>query len=528
MCQSNVSRQCALSGLRLQMNWFGILVFVCLGITAESALAQGAKIKVDILPELTRAKIEGETTESRVWSFRKSYADVLDLGDRIESFAVADANGKNIAVRRIAPGEYESNQPASRFSYEVRLMPPTVPGDAAMVSWMDSSRALLMLGDLLPAFANKLSASLIPGGGSGPDLSRLANLQPARARIRFQVPKGWSVYSTEPRNPDEEFAVPEITRAVFIAGNALRVKRGRINSMDFSFITTGDWAFDDGEAFQLAEKIVAEHGRTFSSMPAKHAALILTSFPMPVSAGKWSAETRGATVTLLLGKQPSRTVAVAELGVPLTHELFHLWLPNGTRLQGEFGWFYEGFTIYQAARAAVRLGLLTFPEFLDGIARAYDQYRSVQGSDRLSLIDASARRWAGGQSIVYQKAMVVAFLYDLSVRFESRGRNSLDDVYRTLLARYPLSKSGSAESKRVDEDPDGNLVALAVLGTAPGMQSFVQDFVRQPVTINLQSELSRFGLNVETTGARSRIFVSKTLTRKQRDLFRELGYNGDR
>jgi len=60
------------------------------------------------------------------------------------------------------------------------------------------------------------------------------------------------------------------------------------------------------------------------------------------------------------------------------------------------------------------------------------------------------------------------------------------------------------------------------------MQSFVQDFVRQPMTINLQSELSRFGLNVETTGARSRIFVSKTLTRKQRDLFRELGYNGDR
>ena len=404
-------------------------------------------------------------------------------------------------------------------------MPLTVPGDAAMVSWVDSSRALLMLGDLLPLFPNEPRASL---GLSDGATTGLANLQPAGARIHFQVPKGWSVYSTELRNPDEEFAVPDITRAVFIAGNALRVKRGRINSMDFSFITTGDWAFDDEEAFQLAEKIVAEHARPFSLMPAKHAALILTSFPMPVSAGKWSAETRGATVTLLLGKQPSRTVAVAELGVPLTHELFHLWLPNGTRLQGEFGWFYEGFTIYQAARAAVRLGLLTFPEFLDGIARAYNQYRSLPGGDRLSLIDASARRWAGGQSIVYQKAMVVAFLYDLSVRFESRGRNSLDDVYRTLLARYPLSKSGSAESRRVDEDPDGNLVALDVLGTAPGMQSFVQDFVRQPVTINLQLELSRFGLNVETAGARSRIIVSKTLTRKQRDLLRELGYNGDR
>jgi len=510
------------------MKCFGILVLVCLGMTAESAFAQDAKIKIDILPELTRARIEGETMESRVWSFRKSYADVLDLGDRIESFTLADAKGKNIAVRRIAPGEYESNQPASRFSYEVRLMPPTVPGDGAMVSWMDSSRALLMLGDLLPLFPNEPRASLIPGGGSGSGLAGLTNMQSAPVRIHFQVPKGWSVYSTEPRNPDEDFAVPDISKAVFIAGNALRVKRSRINSMDFSFITTGDWAFDDAEAFQLAEKIIAEHARTFSSMPANHAALILTSFPMPVSSGKWSAETRGATVTLLLGKQPSRTVALAELGVPLTHELFHFWMPNGTRLQGEYGWFYEGFTIYQAARAAVRLGLLTFPEFLNGIARAYDQYRSLQDGDRLSLIDASARRWAGGQSIVYQKAMVVAFLYDLSVRFESRGRNSLDDVYRTLLGRYPLFKPGAAESKRVDEDPDGNLVALEVLSTAPGMQSFAQNFVRQPVTINLGSELPRFGLNVETAGARSRIIVSEKLTRKQRDLLRDLGYNGDR
>jgi predicted metalloprotease with PDZ domain len=97
--------------------------------------------------------------------------------------------------------------------------------------------------------------------------------------------------------------------------------------------------------------------------------------------------------------------ALAQISTPLTHELFHLWVPNALTLEGDYDWFYEGFTVYQAARTAVRLDLLTFPEFLNAIGRAYDAANAQTNS--ISLIEASSRRWTTGQSAVYSKSMVV-------------------------------------------------------------------------------------------------------------------------
>jgi len=57
------------------------------------------------------------------------------------------------------------------------------------------------------------------------------------------------------------------------------------------------------------------------------------------------------------------------------------------------------------------------------------------------------------------------------------------------------------------------------------MQSFAQTFIQRQAPINLESELSPFGLRVEHFGSRSRISVMAQLNRRQRDLLRELGYN---
>src|SRR5205814_1010733 len=78
----------------------------------------------------------------------------------------------------------------------------------------------------------------------------------------------------------------------------------------------------------------------------------------------WSAETRGSTVVLLSGRMPSKLAAKAQLDGSLTHELFHLWVPNGLTLDGEYDWFYEGFTNYEALRVGMRRGQLTFQDYL--------------------------------------------------------------------------------------------------------------------------------------------------------------------
>src|SRR5256714_14724695 len=161
--------------------------------------------------------------------------------------------------------------------------------------------------------------------------------------------------------------------------------------MSLSFVVDGEWSFDDSESIDMPVKIVKSHSNTFGSPPMGAAAVILFPFPRSTEGSKWSAETRGSTVTLLMGKLPSKVGALAQLSTPLTHELFHLWVPNGLALDGDYDWFFEGFTVYQAAQTATQLGMLTFPEFLNSIARAYDASKTE--AHQWSLIEASTRRF---------------------------------------------------------------------------------------------------------------------------------------
>jgi len=271
----------------------------------------------------------------------------------------------------------------------------------------------------------------------------------------------------------------------------------------------------------LAAKVLKAHRDVCGSMPAKQSTLIVLPF-QGLLTDRWSAETRGSTVTLLMGKIPSKVAALVRLSTPLTHELFHLWVPNGLALNDDYDWFYEGFTVYQAARTALRLDLLTFPEFLNAIARAYDGYVAGVDHDRWSLVEASQRRWTVGESSVYSKSMVVAFLYDLKLRSQSHGKRSLDDVYRRLFQRYRSSEPGSNTLTNAD---DGNDAVTNLLTAESISRDFVQMFIGNPVVINLQTELAPVGLRVEKSGLRTSISVSEQLTKQQRDLLRELGYN---
>ena len=66
---------------------------------------------------------------------------------------------------------------------------------------------------------------------------------------------------------------------------------------------------------------------------------------------------------------------------------------------------------------------------------------------------------------------------------------------------------------------------MKALSFDPAAEDFVRVFIRNPVAINLATELAPFGLQVETVGLRTRITVSDKLSKQQRDLLRELGYN---
>jgi predicted metalloprotease with PDZ domain len=482
----------------------GVGVLACL---TSVVCAQQVKVEIKVLADSPgRVIVEGSFAPATTWSFRDSYAGVMNLGSRIQAFRVFDGAGAEVANRAIAPGQFRAGAPATKFQYEADLTPPLRSADAARVSWLNSERGLLMLRDLLPT-RGSTDQSAEP------------------VTVRLDLPQGWLAHTNESENVGEQFGIADADLAVFAVGQGLRISTINTSGLNFSFVAAGDWAFRDSEALELAGKVLKAHREMFAALPTRRATLILFPFPQSAAADNWSAETRGFSVALLTGKLPSKVAALAQLSSPFTHEFFHFWVPNGLNLVGDYDWFYEGFTVYQAARMAVRLGLLTFPEFLNAISRAYDGYALSLDRDRWSLVEASKRRWTVGNSAVYSKSMLVAFLYDLSLRSLSRNKRSLDDLYHNLFRDYGYKQTRERTGSSPGEGSDGSEAVLKSLGAYAEMQEFGGSLIAKPASINLAERLAPFGLRVETFGLRTRINVSEALTRQQRDLLHDLGYN---
>jgi len=233
--------------------------------------------------------------------------------------------------------------------------------------------------------------------------------------------------------------------------------------------------------------------------------------PLPVAVGstKWRAETRGSTILLLIDPAANFTNWIGQLGVIFTHELLHLWVPNSLQLDGDYDWFFEGFTLYTALRTALTLKIINFKEFLDTLARVYDSYLAYP--DDLSLIDASERRWTTSGSFIYDKGMLAAFVYDLLLRTESGGKTTLADKYRELFARAAA------------DHVNGNEVIIGVLGSSPALEGFARSYIENSTRLELERLLPAYGLTLDASGSSSQLRVSHGLTPDQKRLLRALG-----
>ncbi|HKG12111.1 MAG TPA: hypothetical protein VKB12_02185 [Pyrinomonadaceae bacterium] len=439
-----------------------------------------------------RVHVEGRRREgATAWSFRNFYGSIAGLAERVENFTLSDDGGASIAVRKLAPGEFTAASAATRFAYDVKLAPPAFASDAAHVSWLGAGHGLLMPGDLLP--------------------------QPlADAKVTIQLPAGWAVSTVDEKGSDGAYNLSDAERAVFAVGRDLREKQGRAaGRMAFALVTAGEWAFNDGEAAQSIEEILDIYNDVTRAVPAQSASVVLLPMPQPVPGNVWAAETRGPTVVLISGSLPSKLAAKAQLDGSLTHELFHLWVPNGLALEGEYDWFYEGFTNYVAMRVAMRRGQLTFNDYLNTLGLEFDAYRAARGAKESSLVEASQKRWAGAASLIYHKGALVAFLYDLTLRRETGGKSSLEDAYPELFRRHARGFA------RVE----GNRALVELLGGMAGMRDFVERYVTGSGEINLSRAIEAFGLRVEPGGARTHVGVAPSADTRQRELLRKLGYN---
>ncbi|MFZ1701332.1 MAG: PDZ domain-containing protein [Pyrinomonadaceae bacterium] len=133
-----------------------------------------------------------------------------------------------------------------------------------------------------------------------------------------------------------------------------------------------------------------------------------------------------------------------------SHEFFHLW--NVKRIRPAEMWPYdysrenespllwvsEGFTNYYGIVARYRAGLVTPDVFVQSAASAASQIESTDARNYISPANASVSTWVGYDTPVafgisyYTQGQNLAALLDLSIRSDTDGRSSLDDVMRTL------------------------------------------------------------------------------------------------
>jgi hypothetical protein len=435
--------------------------------------------------------VEAQTTNRRNLSFLRSIGGVSGLSARISNLEIRNGS-KTVTHKRLADGEYISDRDFDNFSYEVDLSPVKPRGSSAHVSWFGKNVGILMGADLLPQ---------LPEG---------------KLFLKFSnSPGGSEIFSFEKQRADGRFELDDPGNAVFYIGPGWR--RGKIfrHAESAHSILSDQWQFTDGEATSMIADILTEYQKLFGEVePPPNVQIAVTKFPVSSDLGAWEAETRGRSITIISSDMPFRTQSLQRLHEQLRHEIFHLWIPNRVNLSGNYDWFYEGFALYESLKLAVRLNRIRFEDLLDTLSRAHT-IDSAQTAQRTSLIQMSSNRFSGANTQVYARGMLVAFLCDLALLEQSKGKRSVEDLLRELFIKH--RKPAAAV--------DGNTAVLGLLKSNPSVIPIVEKYIEGTGTLEWSSQLGVAGIEDSDAGLLTNLRVKEKLNGRQKALLDKLGYN---
>ena len=193
----------------------------------------------------------------------------------------------------------------------------------------------------------------------------------------------------------------------------------------------------------------------------------------------------------------------------VSHEFFHTWNVKQLRPAAlshpdfqkenyvEELWLAEGTTSYYDRVLLVRAGLMSREKFLSALAQMVYSDRSRPGNTVQSLAESGYDAWIkywqanreafNAETDYYEKGMAVSLLLDLELRGRTANAHSLDDLLRTLLARFPRSSGGY-------KNADVRRVAAELGGT--GMNEVFDDFVYKTLPLPWERALGYAGLEV--------------------------------
>lgn len=446
-----------------------------------------------------RIRLAANAQPEDLW-FMDEYAGITGLlTDRISPVHIYDKQGYLVARKRLALNEIVTSNNHSGYGYTVDLKPRLSAFAAAHASWATDIGGVLMLDDLLPQ-----------------SIAKTVN-------INLELPAGWKAASTDyPSSMDQSdpsdadrnrFSVVNVGKSVIFIGREDRRRVVWSGKARLVFNLRDEWQFNVDEGLSAAASIFAGYEEIFGSASTGSFLIGINKFPSPVSPGNWEADTRGRTVTLVSSDTPFKSQSLQRLHEQLRHELFHLWIPNRVNLSGNYDWFYEGFALYQSLKTGVAINSIRFDDYLDTLARAYDI--DQMQPKKLSLIEAAKNRWSGSNTQIYARGMLVAFLCDLALIQNSKGKSSVPTLLREVFDNHGPST----------QTVDGNAAVIAILQNHPELVPIVERYILGAHEIDWLALLKTTGIEHEVKDQLTKLKVVAKPSGRQKDLLDRLGYN---
>lgn len=438
----------------------------------------------------------------RNFSFLSDYAGIPNLGDRVSDVSLKKADGSLVKFRRLMAGEYLAEDDFDEWSYSINLAPLKDPRAAAHISWLTAEGGVLFFNDLLPLAW--ISSVVVKKGTVVITEFHRWNPPPPISNML------WQISTSSQRKYDGLVAYYGLEHRIkrIISGTT------ELNTTELNIGIDGKWKFSDETAAKITLQIFEDYQRVFGLFLSRHIDINLKPFPLKVDVGTYEADTRGNHITIISSDMAFESESVQRLHEQLRHEIFHLWIPNGVDLTGNYDWFYEGFALYQSLKTGVALNQIRFDDYLDTLSRAYDVNKSQK--QKLSLIDASKNRWVGdNNTLIYARGMLVAFLCDLALLERSKGKRSVSNLLRQLYD----------EHQPPNDEMDGNTAVLALLRSHRELATIIDRNITGSESIEWSALLKDAGLEAELKDQITKLKVTAKPSRRQKDLLDKLGYN---
>lgn len=275
-------------------------------------------------------------------------------------------------------------------------------------------------------------------------------------------------------------------------------------------VITGRHRADMDHLIRDLHAVCAQHAALFGELPVQERYVFLIT---TVGEGHGGLEHRASCSLLCprdgLPRPGIETVTdeYRELLALCSHEYFHTW--NVKRIKpAQFVpydlsrevhtrllWAFEGITSYYESLALVRAGCISPESYLELLGRDISRLLRGTGRYKQSLVDSSFDAWTkfykqdenAPNAIVsyYTKGAVVALALDLTLRQQTDGQCSLDDVMRALWTEYGSGARGVPE-QAVEE--------LAAAESGLDLTGFFDMALRGTADLDLEPLLAAMGI----------------------------------